>query len=76
MVFSEIELRTAFHQQNQVMLQQLKGYAKGYRWYNPKTGMLKRETLNTTYNGTSETGDQRFPVSISIAAETRLNALN
>lgn len=76
MVFSEIELQTAFHQQNQLMLQHLKGYAKGYRWYNSKTGVLKRETLNTTYNGTSETGDQRFPVSISIVAETRLSTLN
>ncbi|HJV19201.1 MAG TPA: hypothetical protein VJ552_04920 [Sediminibacterium sp.] len=76
MVFSEIQLQTRFMQQQQPMLQQLKGYAKGYRWYDPATGILKRETLSTSYNGSSETGDQRFPVSISITAETRLKELN
>lgn len=76
MVFSEIQLQTRFMQQHQPMLQQLKGYTKGYRWYDPATGILKRETLSTSYNGNSETGDQRFPVAISITAETRLKELN
>lgn len=71
-VYSVLQQRTIVQQQNQQLVQQLKGYSKAERWYSIKGGLLKREVLSTTLNGISKMYGQSFPISIKINTQTFL----
>lgn len=74
-VFSTLQQRTIVQQQNQQMIQQLKGYANAERWYDLKQLLLKHEVLNTTFNGMSSINGQSVPISIKINTQTFLQPI-
>ena len=75
-VFSTLQQRTIVKQQNQQMIQQLKGYAKAERWYDLKQRILKQELLNTTFNGMSGINSESLPISIKINTQTFLRPIH
>ena len=63
-VFGSIKKTSTTTQNNQIIKQDLKGYATSSRWYSLTTKILQSEENTTKLIGTTESGDTRFPITI------------
>ena len=74
-VFSLMEQQVNILQNQQSVIQKLKGYSRATRWYDLHSRLLKHEEISTSYNGSSAMNDQLIPVGIKINSTTQLKEL-
>jgi hypothetical protein len=65
-VFATHQIKNTIKQGDQVISQVLKGLETSMRYYNSKTGILMKEQRLIQFEGTAESQNTRFPVSVKL----------
>ncbi len=71
-VYKEIQQKTKLEQDGKIVYQELKGFSTAIRWYQMATQLLKTETSNASFSGTTKMGDQSLPISVTIHTTVQL----
>ncbi|MFM9625898.1 hypothetical protein ACKI14_49955, partial [Streptomyces turgidiscabies] len=65
-VFGTHNIKNRVKQGEQVIQQVIKGLEKSMRYYHSKTGILMKEQRLIQFEGTAESQNTRFPVSVKL----------